>query len=240
MLTCHTGPLQDLFRIYPQMEKIFRNIIRDAKLENGIQASEFQFKKERILILHHLLTNTNGLDRDQVRALVDAVLIRRDKHTIMQLLKVAARDDKSGASGFNPAAAARERIMISIGRHGISKEEALWREAHNFASLVPDYDFLKQLKTAPLDECLRDAAVDAERAAYAFLTTQVESLVAGFRQHVSSMQRECDKNIRREISSEEEQELRSRRADFVSKIEDLTRQRSKSYVLYSLEEGRIA
>jgi hypothetical protein len=235
VLTCHSGPLQDLFRVYPKAEKTFRNIIRAANLEKGITAPVFQFKKERILILHHLLTSTNGLDRRQIRTLADAVLIRGDMPTIMRLLKVVAKGDKNGASGiFVLASAAKERFMTSIGRQSpkISKEEALWREAYNFASLVSDYDFLKQLKTATLDECLRDPAVQAEEAAYACLRTQVDSLVDGFGQQILSMQKgECDRQIQREINSEEERELRSLHAGFVSQIEDLTRQRSRSYVL---------
>jgi hypothetical protein len=236
-VTCHSGPLQDLFRIYPKAEKVFQDVICAANLENGIKASEFQFKKERILILHHLLTNINGLDRDQIRTLADTVLIRRDKQTIMQQLKVAAKGDKSGASSVP----AKELSMSSFGRQSskISKEEALWREAHNFVSLVSDYNFLQQLKTATLDECLRDPAIDAEETAYACLTAQVDSVVAGFGQQILSMQKgECDRQIQREISSGEDRELGALRADFVRQIEDLTRQRSRSYVLYSLEEGR--
>ena len=240
MLTCHSGPLQDLFRIYPKAEKIFRDIIRAANLENGIKGTEFQFKKERILILDHLLTNVNGLDRDQTQTLADAVLIRPDKHTVIRLLKGAAKGDKSGAGGLFGLATAAKKHAISSGRYKISKEEALWREAHNPVS-VSDNDFLHQVKTATLDECLRDPAVKTEEAAYACLRTQVESLTAGFGQQILSMQKgDCDRQIQREIGGEEERELESLRADFVSKIEDLTRQRSRSYVLYSLGEERIA
>ena len=247
MLTCHSGPLQDLFRIYPKAKKIFRAIIRAANLEEGIEAPEFQFKKERILILHHLLTSINGLDRDQIRALADAVLIiRRDMPTIMKLLNVAAegpgvKNDASG--GLFTSNAAEECFTSPLGgqRSELTKEETPWRGSHSFASLVSDSAFLKQLKTATLDECLRDPAVDTEETAYACLTTQVDSLVAGFGRQVLSMQTgECDRQIQREIISEEDQELRSLRADFVGQIEDLTRQRSRSYVLYSIEEGRIA
>ena len=241
VLTCHSGPLQDLFRIYPKAEKIFRDIIRAAKLENGIKGTEFQFRKERILILDHLLTNVNGLDRDQTQTLMDAVLISPDMHTFIRLLKGAAKGDKSGASstGGFLALEAKERFT-TFGRHKMSKEEFLWRAAHNPVS-VSDNDFLQQLKTATFDECLRDPAVKAEETAYACLRTQVDSLVAGFGHQILSMQKgACDRQIQREINVEEERELGSLRADFVRKIEDLTRQRSRSYVLYSLEEERIA
>ena len=239
MLTCLSDPLHDLFRIYPEAEEIFRDVISAANLEKGIKATEFQSKKERILILHHLLTSINGLDREQIRTLADAVLVRRDMTTIMELLKVAEK------GFFCLESAAQEHIMSSFGRRSskISNEEDLWMGALNFASLVSDYHFLKQLKTATLDECLRDSAVDAEETAYACLTTQVDSLVAGFGQQVLSMQKgECDRQLQREISSGEleDRELENLRADFVNQIEDLTRQRSRSYVLYCLEEGRIA
>ena len=116
----------------------------------------------------------------------------------------------------------------------ITKVEALRRGEHIFSSSVSDSDFLKQLKTATLDECLRHPAVEAEETAHACLTTQVDSLVAGFGQEILSMQkRKCDKQIQLEISCDENRELGCLRAGFVGQIEDLTRQRSRSYVLYS-------
>jgi hypothetical protein len=225
-----SDPLQDVFRIYPKAENKFRDIIRAANLEKGIKSSEFQFKKERILILHHLLTNINGLDRDQIQTLAEAVLIRRDMQTTMELLRVAAKGDKNDTSGglFN---AAKERFMSSLGMQSskLSKEDLLWRGANNSASLVSDFDVLAQLRTATLDECLRDAAIEAEETAYACLTTLVESLVSGFGQQILSMQKaECDKQIQREISSLEDRELGSLRAEFVAQIEDLSRQHSRS------------
>jgi hypothetical protein len=134
-----------------------------------------------------------------------------------------------------------ELSMSSFGRQSfkISKEEVLWREAHNFVSLVSDYDFLERLRTGTFDECLRDPAVEAEETAYACLTAHVDSLVADFSQQILSIQKgERDKQIQRELSSGEDRELGTLRADFVRQIEDLTRQRSRPYVLYSLEEGR--
>jgi hypothetical protein len=233
-----SDPLQDVFHIYPKADKTFQDIIRAANLGKGIKSSEFQFKKERILILHHLLTNINGLDRDQIQTLAEAVLVRWDKQATMELLKVAAKGDRGSSSGslFDSV---MERHMSALGRQGsnFSKEEALWRGASIFASLVSDNDFLGQLKTAALDECLRDTAVEAEETAYACLTTLADSLVAEFGQQILSMQKaECDKQIQREISSGEDRELGSLRAEFVAQIEDLSRQHCRSYVLYSLDE----
>jgi hypothetical protein len=239
LLTCHSDPLQDVFRVYPKAEKTFRDVIRATNLGKGIKAQEFRFKKERLLILYHLLTNINDLDKDQIQKLADAVLIHRDMRTTMELLKVAVKGDKSGASGGLLTAA---KGFVSSFRQSpkVSKEEELWKGANNFASLVSDNDFLGRLKTDTLDECLRDAAVEAEETAYVCLTTLVESLVAGYGQQILSMQKaECNKHIQREISSGEDRELGSLRAQFVGQIEDVSRQHSRSYVLYSLE-GTIA
>ena len=243
MLTYHSGPLQDVFRIYPKAEQTFRGNVRAANLGKGIRASEFQIKKERILILHNLLMNTNGLDRDQTQSLADAVLIRRDRRAILDLLKSFVNSDKSGASSgiVNTArelfSSGSRRIGSLTGRGTKpTKEDALWRGANNFAGSVSDSDFLTQLKAANLDECLRDAAAEAEETAYTCLTTVVESLVSGIGQQILSTQKEeCDKQIQREVGSAEERELGILRSDFVRQIEDSTRQRSKSYVLHILE-----
>jgi len=252
VLTYHLDPLRDVFRIYPKAEQTFRGNVR-AALEKGIRAPEFQFKKGRILILHYLLMNINGLDGDQIKSLADAVLIRRDMRATLDLLKSFVKGEKSGASG-GLLSSAKERVKNSLGMGDegssgawrivswggskstkLSKEETLWRGANNFASSVSDSDFLTRLKTAVLDECLRDATAEAEEAAYVCLTTVVESLVSGIGQQILSMQRgECDKQIQREVGSAEERELGILRSDFVRQIEDLTGQRSRSYVHHIL------
>jgi hypothetical protein len=218
-------------------------MIRTANLAKCIKSTEFQFKKERILIVHHLLTSIDGLDGDQIRTLADAVLNRRDMQTTMQLLKAAAKGNKSGASGsfFGFLTPAKDLMpSVTWGKQSSrgTKEEGLWRAANNFASLVSDSDFLGRLKTATLNECLRDAAVEAEEAAYACLSTVVDSLVAGFGQQILSMQKgDCDRQIQREVNSGADSELGALRTHFVSQIEDLSRQRSRSYVTYDLEES---
>ena len=246
-MTYHLDPLQDVFHIYPKAEQTFRGNVR-AALEKGIRASEFQFKKERILILHYLLTNISTLDSDQIKSLADAVLIRRDRRAILDLLKSSVKGDRSGTSG-SLLNSAKERLKNSFGMGDegsssswrivswsskstkLTKEDTLWRGANNFASSVSDSDFLTRLKTAVLDECLRDATTEAEETAHACLTTMVESLVSGIGQQILSMQKgECDKQIQREVGSAEERGLGILRSDFVRQIEDLTRQRSRSYV----------
>ena len=198
----------------------------------------------------------NGLDKGQIRSLADAVLIRRDKRAPLDLLKSFVKGDKSGASG-GLLNSAKERLKnsLGIGDEGssgpwrivswggskstkLTKEETLWRGANHFASTVSDSDFLARLKTAALDECLRDAIAEAEEAAHVCLTTMVESLVSSIGQQILSMQKgECDKQIQREVGSAEERELGILRSDFVRQIEDLTRQRSRSYVHHILERG---
>ena len=246
-MTYRLDPLQDVFRIYPKAEQTFRGNIR-AAFEKGIRASEFQFKKERILILHYLLTSISTLDSDQIKSLADAVLNRRDMRAILDLLKSSVKGDKTGASG-GLLTSAKERLKNTIGMGdeggGSSwrivswgnksskptKDETLWRGANNFASSVSDSEFLTRLKTVVFDECLRDAIAEAEETAHACLTTMAESLVSGIGEQILSMQKgECDRQIQREVGSAEQRGLGILRSDFVRQIEDLTRQRSRSYV----------
>jgi hypothetical protein len=248
MLTFHLGPLQDVFRIYPKAEEIFRGNVRAANIGKGIRASEFPSKKERILILHYLLMNISGLERDRIKALADAVLNRRDKRVILDLLKSSVKGDKSGASG-GLLNSAKELFKISFGmgvegssgsrvkNTKLTKEDTLWNEAKNFSSSVSDSGFLSWLKTPDLDldECLRDATAEAEETAYACLATAVESLVSGIGHQILSTQKgECDKQIQREVGSVGERELGTLRSDLVRQIEDSTRQRSQSYVHHIL------
>jgi hypothetical protein len=238
LLTWRLDTLHHLFRISPKTEQKFRTIIRAANLEKGIKASEFQIKKERILVLKYLLENTNGLDRNQIRNLADAVLIRRDLQSVLGLLKIAGKEDKGNTSG-GYVNAAKERLKITFGMAKGSKptmEEAMWREANNFAASVSDSRFLSQLHAAPVNECLHDVTVETEETAYAYLRNLIESLVDGIGRQIFSIQKEeCDRQILRDVTSGEDKELGILRSEFVHHIEDSTRERCRSYVHNSLE-----
>jgi hypothetical protein len=243
LLTWRLDPLHHLFRIYPKTEQKFRSIIRAANLEKGIKASDFQFKKERILILKYLLENANGLDGDQIRNLADAVLIRRDSQSVLKLLKISGKEDK-GSVGFFDVAKDRIKTITNFGMakgSNQTREEAMWREANNAAASVPDSRFLLQLHAAPVHECLHDATVKAEEIAHAYLRNQIESLVDAIGKQIFSIQKdECDRQIQRDVTSGEEKELGILRSEFVHHIEDSTREHCQSYVHNSLEYLLIA
>lgn len=198
----------------------------------------FKIKKGRILILKYLLENTNGLDRDQIRNLVDAVLIRRDLQGVLGLLKLAGKKDK-GSTSNSSVNSAREPRKINFGtakRSEPTREEAMWREANNAAGSVSDSHFLSQLQAAPVHEYLKDAIVDAEETAYVYLRNLVESLVDDTGKQIFSIQKEeCDRQILRDITSGEEKELGILRSEFVHHIEDSSREHCRSYVHGSLE-----
>ncbi len=246
-------PLQPLFLIFPRTEGIFRGIIRSADLERGIKSTEFQIKKERILVLYHLLGKLDGLDRSQIQTLANAVLDRRDSQTILGLLKDFGTRDNGDASG-GIWKAAKERVTTTLkmtlrfgdeGGRGsksskLTKEEMMWRDANHTASLPSDSRFLSQLKDMATHECLRDATVEAEAAAYAYLPTVVETLVDGIgKQILVAQKQECDKQIDREITSEGDREFGTLRSDFVRLIEDLYRERTSSYVPHSFKLGEM-
>ena len=76
----------------------------------------------------------------------------------------------------------------------------------------------------------------AEKTAYAHLKKLIK-LVDGISQQILSIQKvEHDtqlKQIQREITSEEDKELGTIRSEFVQQVEDMSRERSRSYVHHS-------
>jgi hypothetical protein len=177
-----------------------------------------------MLILYYLLDNYKGLNAKQTRSLGDAVLVGRDKQKALGVLKSFAKEEKSG--WFSVSWGGKKAVL--------SKEEAMWRNAHNYATSISDSRFLSYLKTVPDGDFLHDAAVECEETAYECLTTQLDSLVSGIGQQIISIQKDgCDTQVQREVKSEEEKELKVSRAEFVQQIEDLCRERSRSYVAYS-------
>lgn len=244
LLTWRLDPLHHLFSIVPKTGQKFRSIIRAANLEKGIKAPEFQLKKERILILNYLLETTNGLDEGEIRNLADAVLIRRDLPSVLRLLKVAGKEDTGSTRAIGSwASAAKDRLNSTLkisywtGKGSKpTREDAMWREANNFAASVTDSRFLLQLHAAPAKECLHDAAAEAEETAYAYLRNLIESLVDSIGKQIFSIQKEeCDKQILRDVTTGEDKELGKLRSEFVHRIEDSTREHCRSYVHDSLE-----
>jgi hypothetical protein len=151
----------------------------------------------------------------------------------LRLLKVASKEDKGGTSG-GYLNAAKGFVKNSIGMSRGPKptrEEEMWRDANKFASSVSDSHFLSLLSTIPVDECLHAAIAEAEEAAHTYLRKLINSLVDSTGQQIFLIQKaEFDKQIQREIASGEEKELGILRSNFVHQVEDLSRERSRSYV----------
>jgi hypothetical protein len=225
------GTLQDIFSIYPKAAQLFRGSIRAANLDKGIKGADYQSKKERILILYYLFENYKGLNEEQTQSLSDAVLLNGDKQKTLGLLKGFSKEDNM--SGW--------LSVISGGKKALtSKEEAMWRNALNYASSISDVRFIAYLKTIPATHFLHNAAVECEGTAYHCLTTQLDSLVSRIGQQILSIQKDgCDTQIHREVNSEEEKELKVSRDEFFRKIEDLCRERSRSCVIYSLFQWQV-
>jgi hypothetical protein len=195
--------------------------MRTAK-EKGIKLPEFQSQKQRLLTLHYLLEHTEGLSASQIQSLADAVFGSQDRRKILTLLK----DKGKTATSF---------FSSMFQRTNLTKEETLWREAYNFATTqVSDSRFLSDFMN-PLNSCLYRATAEAEETAYAWLAKQIGPLESLIQRQILTIQKEeCNKQAQREVKSEEDRELRRLRSDFVRQIEDLSRERSKSYVFISL------
>ena len=196
--------------------------MRAANLDKGIKGPDFLSKKERTLILYNLLDNLKGLKEEQIRSLADAILAKREKQKALSLLKSFTKEDKRWYS-----------VSWGASRAQLSKEEAMWRNALYYASTVTDSVFLSHLKSKrqsiPVGDLAHDIAADCEKTAYECLTTQLDSLASGTSQQILSTQREeLDRQVERELKSEADKELKASRAEFVRRIEDLCRERSRS------------
>jgi hypothetical protein len=219
VLTWSIGALQDVFSIYPKAASVFRDSTRAANLEKGIEGTDFQLKKERMLILCYLIENFPGLDAKQKRGLGNAILVSMDKQKTLALLKT-----------FVERGPMTWRGEVAV----LSKEEAIWRSANNHATSISDSSFLTFVKTIPVGDFLHDVAAECEKTAYECLTTQLNSLVHGISQQILSIQKEeCNRHVRREVNNEEEKELKVSRAVFVQNIENSCKRRPGSCVFYS-------
>ena len=223
-LTWWLDPLHNLFSIYPGTATTFRACIHSADLGRGIRAAEFQFKKERILILHYILERSKGLTRSQIRPLAEGVLNSRDKQTILTLLKNLDKSITGFLFSWVPG-------LPKLSTPRVSKEEETWRAASSYASQFSDSRFLSEFKPNAVSDCLVNAVVEAEEIAYASLAKQIEPLVSRIHQQIFSTQNEeCSKQAQREVKSDEDKELAILRSGFVRQIEESSRKHSGSYV----------
>ena len=218
ILTRSIDTLDVLFSVHPKAKSTFLDAISEANLDNGIKGPEFHSKKERLLILLHLLEKYPNLNRQQTVSLRDAVLNNRDNQKAMKLLKSWAKGKISWKSVFWRG----EKVVLP-------NEEAMWREANEYATSLSDSSFLTYVQAFPADNFFYDAAVDCEKAAYTGLRTLLGPLVSKISDKIFSIQEE-ERNTRVscEVKNDEEKELRVSRIEFVRKIEELSRERSKS------------
>ncbi|KAF8270131.1 hypothetical protein EI94DRAFT_1572248, partial [Lactarius quietus] len=207
--------LQSLFATYPKAELVFRHSLRAAHIDKGINGTDFQSKRERMLILLSLLTHYKDLTIHQIRSLCNAVLVFCDEQKTLGVLKSFAVEGNK---------------MVTL------SEEAMCGDARSYAASISDLRFLSYVKSIPTSSFLHDAALECEETAYDCLTMQLDSLVHGISVQILSIQRaECDKQAQLKVKNEEERgrELKDSRAKFVRKIEDLCRERSRSYAAYA-------
>ena len=219
-LTPSIGTLDDVFCMYPEAKSVFLDAVHAANLDNGIsgKGTVFHVRKERLLILLHLLKTYKDLNPRRTISLRDAVLDNKDSQKALRLLKTFSNGEKT----------ARRSVFWK------DREEALWSDAIDYATSLSDSRFLSYVKTFPTTNLLHDAAAKCEEAAYDCLTAQLKSLVFGISQKILSIQREDrDKQVKYEVKNEEENELKVSRGEFVRKVEDLSRACSKSCVVQS-------
>ena len=217
--------------------------IRGAELSRCLKASEFQFKKKRIVFLQLLNPDsqdtkdsqdakdsqnakdpletqvTQSPNVDLTRSVSDVVLSQQDEKSTLAYLETFRKDDKGIISR-----------LLGFFRSS-SGEEELWQSARKRARSISDSEFLLELKAIPIDHYLHKAAIDAEETAYDLLTKQVDTSVSVISRHVLSAQkRERVKQVQLEVDIEEAREVQILWSKFVSQVKDVSTQRSTSYV----------
>jgi hypothetical protein len=222
-----------MFLKFPRLEQQTWGKTRGADLGKCLAASEFQFKKKRIIFLQLLDKGPHaakGLTADLSRSVRDAVLNQPDEKGVLATLEKFRKGDKG------------VRIRIPSFLNSSSGEEGLWENAKNRASSISDSQFLLELKTIPDDHYLHDVAIDVERTAYDILIKHVDSSVSAIARQILSMQKqESDKQVQREAESKEAQQVQILWSKFVRQVKGVSTQRFKSYVpYYGIHNGLTA
>lgn len=220
-LTRTVDYLRDIFLKFPRLEQQTWGKARGADLE---KASEFQFKKKRMIFLQ-LLDNgphaTKGLTADLARSVREAALGQTDEKGILAILEKFSKEDKG------------VRIRIPSFLKSSSGEEGLWESAKNRASSISNSQFLLELKTIPDDQYLHDVAIDVEKTAYDILTKHVDNSVSSIcRQILLTQKQESDKQVQKEAESKEAQQVQAQWSKFVRQVKRISTQRFGSYVPY--------
>jgi hypothetical protein len=114
-----------------------------------------------------------------------------------------------------------------------SLEEAMCREAYDYATSVSDQPFLSYLNTIPATHFFHDDAAECKKSAYDFFTTQIDSLVSEISAQIHSIHREEGAKQMQCVNNAEERELETSRAEFVQNIADFCREHSRSYAAHS-------
>lgn len=219
ILTLGIGTLYDVFSIYQGANTTFLDAMSPENIDNGIKGTDFHSKKERLLTLLHLLDYYPNLTTQQIRSLSGAVLDNKDNKFALKLLKSFSKGEKTD----------RHSVFWRGKDRVLSEEEAMWKNANDYALSLSYSRFLSYVAQFPAAHYLHDAVVKSEEAAYTCLRTYLDSQVAAISQKILPIRKEeREEQVRREVENEEQEELKASRLEFVRKIEDLCRERSES------------
>ena len=231
-LTYFVDYLRDLFLVFPRLEQTLSGHLRGADLESCLKASGFQFKKKRFVFLQLLNSGPQNTKDPQHAKNLRADLTRRsvgdavlDEEGFLKTLQIFRKDDKAIVS----------RIPGSY--KSLSGEGGLWEGAKQRANSISDSQFHLGLKNIPIGHYLHDAAIDVEKTAYDLLTKQVDTSVSFICQQIVLAQKQKrERQVQREVGSEEAREAQILWSKFVRQVKDVTTRRassmSTSYVPY--------
>ncbi|KAH9171589.1 hypothetical protein EDB89DRAFT_1906868 [Lactarius sanguifluus] len=239
--------LRDQFTIYPKLEESLWNNIYGADLGKCLKASEFQFKKRRMMFLRLLTLGPgpqNAKDSQSAKGSQDT----EDSQNVKDAQDVKASEgaaDSENAKSRSADLAQKDKgldkgLVSRILGFFRSSEEELWQRARKRARLIPDSQFLSDIKAIPVGHYLHGALVDIEETAYDLLTKQVETSASAIsRQFLSIQKKERETQVQLEVNIEEAAQAEIVWSKFVRQVEDISTQRSTSRTTVHIDHFEV-
>ncbi|KAI9455080.1 hypothetical protein BJY52DRAFT_1151944 [Lactarius psammicola] len=205
--------LHDLFLLYPRTEQVFWGNIRGSDFGSCLKASEFQFKKKRMMFLHLLNSDSQygkGLSADLAQSVADAVLSpwQPSKHL----------------EGTKKASFLGCRILL--GPHGVKSCGKAPADVHLRCPILSSFRSSRLLPSVIICMRLRLAS-----RALPTLSSQSRSTPWCPESVCRSFQRkktECDKQVQRKVDNDEAREVQVLWSKFVHQVKDMSSQLSTS------------
>ena len=203
--------VDDLRRMYPDFDNIYRRQIDKAKFD-VVKSTEFRTLKERLTFVLHHLNERPQLAPKKRTELIQALLSVDDLRDAQHVLRESDKTKESAKSSWFSMA------MGLLTWSKVTNEESLRKEARKITKNITDSEFLRELKDIQ-DKDLVAAIHEAMALAHSYLSSSIDVTVNKMTHAVLQMQEEeCKRRVRREIETEERNALDDIRVKFIRDV----------------------